>query len=114
MNRQLVILTIAFGVLFIVGIVWFVISANTRSRSEPPPGPAALFDRDQDGLTDAEEEDLGTNPIEKDSDFDALNDAQEVQVHKTNPLNSDTDGDTFLDGVEVLGGYNPLGPGRAQ
>lgn len=114
MNRQLLFFTFAFGFLFVFGLVWFVITANTQAQTEPPPGPAALFDRDQDGLTDAEEDELGTNAIEKDTDFDGLSDAEEVNVHKTNPLLNDTDRDTFLDGVEVLGGYNPLGPGRTQ
>jgi hypothetical protein len=109
-NRQLLILTIAAGVLFVVGLVWFVFRANTRSNNTPAPGPAALFDTDQDGLNDAREEELGTNPADDDTDFDGLTDLEEVTVYQTSPLIADTDGDTFVDGIEVRGGYDPLVP----
>ncbi|MDB4305236.1 lamin tail domain-containing protein [Akkermansiaceae bacterium] len=49
------------------------------------PGSAPVIDADNDGLTDAEEDALGTNP-----------------------LVADTDGDGWLDGEEVLAGTNPL------
>ncbi len=73
--------------------------------------PAPEPDSDQDGLTDAEEAQLGTNPATVDSDNDGLFDREEVKVYGTDPLNPDSDGDGFLDGAEVEGGYNPLGPG---
>jgi len=110
MSRPLLLFTIAFGVLFVGGLVWFVVRANTLKPGEGTPGPSALFDSDQDGLTDAKESELGTNPNDKDSDHDGLTDAQEVQDYGTNPLNADSDGDTFIDGVEVRGGYDPLTP----
>jgi hypothetical protein len=74
--------------------------------------PAALPDADQDGLTDEEETALGTDANNIDSDEDGLFDREEVKVYKTDPLDNDTDNDTFLDGDEVKGGYNPLGPGK--
>jgi S1-C subfamily serine protease len=43
-----------------------------------------------------------------DSDNDGLSDAQEAQLG-TDPHNPDTDGDGYLDGSEVTNGYNPLG-----
>ncbi|MFC1597953.1 hypothetical protein ACFL2M_00270 [Patescibacteria group bacterium] len=46
-------------------------------------------DTDEDGLTDAEEEEYGTDPEDEDSDDDG-----------------------YLDGEEVEGGYDPLGPGE--
>lgn len=110
MNKTLLALTIAFGMLFVAGLVWFIISASTRSISDPTPGPSQLFDSDQDGLTDAKEKETGTDPTESDSDYDGLNDKQEIEEYLTNPLQSDTDGDGFIDGVEVRGGYDPLGP----
>jgi hypothetical protein len=110
MHRRLLYLSIAFGVLFVVGLVWFVISSNARSSDEPAPGPAQLFDTDQDGLSDARESELGTDPTESDSDHDGLTDQQEVEAYATLPNAADTDGDGFVDGVEVLGGYNPKGP----
>ena len=68
-------------------------------------------DADQDGLTNAQENEAGTNPGLFDSDFDNLSDWEEVVVFGTDPLNPDTDGDTYLDGEEVQNGYNPKGEG---
>lgn len=51
--------------------------------------PKKKKDADDDGLTDAEEADYGTNATDPDSD-----------------------GDGFLDGEEVDNGYNPLGAGK--
>lgn len=68
-------------------------------------------DSDRDGLTDAEEETLGTDPFEPDSDGDGLYDREEVKVYETDPLNPDTDSDGYLDGDEVEAGYDPKGTG---
>jgi hypothetical protein len=83
-------------------------------ESEVPTTPVVLptADTDGDGLTDAEETTLGTDPAKSDTDLDNLNDREETQIYRTNPLNPDTDGDTFLDGSEVQNGYNPNGPGK--
>lgn len=70
------------------------------------------LDSDQDGLTDAEEATLGTNPNNPDTDGDGLTDREEVKVYLTDPLKADTDGDGFKDGDEVKNGYNPKGPGK--
>ncbi len=64
-------------------------------------------DLDGDGLTAAEEAELGTDPTEADSDGDGLDDGVEVDDHGTDPLVDDTDGDGYLDGEEVDGGTNP-------
>ena len=69
-------------------------------------------DTDGDGLLDSEEEKLGTDRNNLDTDNDELNDFDEIKKWKTDPLNSDTDGDGYLDGQEVEGGYDPLGPGQ--
>lgn len=69
-------------------------------------------DQDGDGLDDAREEGIGTDPKNWDSDSDELSDGDEVIIWKTNPLNPDTDGDTFKDGAEVRAGYSPTGAGR--
>jgi pimeloyl-ACP methyl ester carboxylesterase len=66
-------------------------------------------DQDHDGLTDAEETELGTDPTKADTDGDGLKDGEE-QAYRTNPLVADTDGDTFNDGDEVAAGTNPLDP----
>ncbi len=80
--------------------------------SSPPPPPPPAVDSDHDGLTDAQEAKLGTDPNNPDTDGDGLTDGQEVNVYHTNPLNPDTDGDGYSDGVEVKNGYNPNGPGK--
>jgi hypothetical protein len=70
------------------------------------------IDTDSDGLTDAEEKQLGTNINSSDSDGDGLFDREEAKVYKTNPLDPDTDKDGYQDGAEVKGGYNPNGTGK--
>lgn len=66
-------------------------------------------DADGDGLSNAEEAVLGTNPNNPDSDGDGINDGDEVNTHGTNPLNVDTDGDGLTDGDEInTHGTNPL------
>lgn len=80
----------------------------------PTPTPTVVPepDTDQDGLSDAQEAEIGTSPTSADTDADGLFDREEVMAYKTNPLNPDTDGDTYLDGAEVKNGYNPNGPGK--
>jgi len=46
-----------------------------------------------------------------DSDNDGLPDALEVAIG-TNPNNPDSDGDSYSDYEEILNGYNPLGTGK--
>lgn len=48
-----------------------------------------------------------------DSDNDGISDIEELRL-KTDPFNPDTDGDGFLDGVEYIGGYDPLDPSPAE
>lgn len=72
----------------------------------------AVLDTDGDGLNDAQEAQLGTDPTKVDTDADGLTDREEVEVYKTNPTVSDTDGDSFNDGDEVKNGYNPNGAGK--
>ncbi len=71
------------------------------------------IDTDTDGLTDAEEATLGTDPNNPDTDGDGLLDGTEVDVAQgsgcPNPLDADSDGDTLSDGEEVAGGTNPCG-----
>lgn len=69
-------------------------------------------DSDRDGLDDAREKELGTDPYNSDTDADELSDYDEVVYWKTDPLKVDTDGDGFNDGREVKAGYNPLGVGK--
>ncbi|MBU4455405.1 thrombospondin type 3 repeat-containing protein [Patescibacteria group bacterium] len=66
------------------------------------------MDQDAEGLYDFEEEKLGTDPNNRDTDNDGLDDYYETRIYKTDPLNPDTDGDGFKDGEEIKTGYNPL------
>lgn len=59
-------------------------------------------DDDKDGLGKCEEEKLGTDPNNPDTDNDGLIDGDEVLKYKTNPLKADTDGDGLSDGDEVM------------
>ena len=91
----------------------------------------ADFDNDDDGLTNLEEYELDSNPLDSDTDDDGLLDGEEVGecpdvldsdsdndglsdgeeiTLGTDPCNSDTDGDGIADGVEVESGTDPLDP----
>ncbi len=86
-------------------------------------GPS-IKDDDHDGLTNEEEEKLGTDPTNPDTDGDGFKDGDEVSGAKnpfkdnkfdpngkpgnTNPLNPDTDGDSISDGQEL----NPAAGGK--
>ncbi len=91
-------------------------SSPTQNPAEPttPVEPVAVIDGDSDGLSDAEEVQLGTNPERADTDIDGLIDRAEIQVYKTNPLKADTDGDGYTDGDEVINGFDPVLPGSAR
>jgi len=57
-------------------------------------------DPDNDGLTNHQEFQLGTNPNNSDTDGDGLKDGVEYYITKTDPLNPDTDGNGTQDGNE--------------
>ncbi|MCB0197208.1 MAG: serine/threonine protein kinase [Anaerolineae bacterium] len=65
-------------------------------------------DDDRDGLTNGEEQTLGTAPDLRDTDQDDIDDFEEVNHYKTNPLREDSDGDSLSDGLEIRQGLNPL------
>ena len=76
-------------------------------------------DADNDGLTDAQETKLGSNPNEVDSDNDGINDNEEIGNNFDDPLDTDDDGilnlldaDDDNDGLktkyEIKIGTNPL------
>ncbi len=70
-------------------------------------------DTDGDGLTDLQEDFLGTDPNNADSDGDGLTDGDEVFVYHTNPNNTDSDSDGMSDGWEWnhFGTFNRDGTG---
>lgn len=67
-------------------------------------------DSDGDGLSDEDEQKLGTDPNNPDTDGDGLLDGDEVEEYKTDPNDADTDDGGIIDGVEVANGANPLDP----
>ena len=74
--------------------------------TEPPAEP----DTDGDGLTDAQERTLGTDPLRPDSDGDGISDPDELNGASakwsgctTDPRVDDTDGDGLDDGEETHG-----------
>lgn len=52
-------------------------------------------------------------PKSGDQDGDGLTDVEE-SLYGTDPQLTDSDGDSYLDGVELLGGFNPIGAGRLE
>jgi len=74
-----------------------LVASNAQGSSSPFPTAGNSF-----GIVNP-----GQSSV--DSDGDGLSDAQEVMLG-TDPFNPDTDGDGFSDGVEVASGSDPLNP----
>jgi hypothetical protein len=80
----------------------------TDAQEAPLGTNPNLADTDQDGLSDGEEEKTTqTNPLLADTDADGLSDGQEVQQYMTDPRNPDTDGDLLKDGDEIAHNTDP-------
>ncbi|MFO0838000.1 MAG: hypothetical protein U1D55_05690 [Phycisphaerae bacterium] len=79
---------------------------NTNSNTSGDS--TSSIDSDRDGLTDAEEAQLGTNPRSSDTDSDGITDFDEVRTTQTDPLKADSDGDSVSDGAELRVGLDPL------
>jgi hypothetical protein len=76
------------------------------------PSPTVTLDfrdSDGDGLTDAEEALIGTDPNNPDTNFDGLTDGNSVAVG-IDPISMDVDGDGVLNAVELANGTNPFDP----
>lgn len=86
-----------FQTLASVGVMW-----RWGARVAPAMQVAGGdLDSDGDGLFDREEQEIGTDPYDPDTDKDGLTDFQEVRVYSTDPLNPDSDMDSLTDGAEV-------------
>ncbi|MFA6512054.1 MAG: hypothetical protein WCV86_02965 [Patescibacteria group bacterium] len=88
------------------------VNTNANGNLNANTNISPTIDTDRDGLPDAQEEALGTNPLVADTDRDDLADYQEVIVYGSDPLDPDTDGDGFTDGQEVKNNFNPVGSGN--
>ena len=64
-------------------------------------------DIDEDGLTNLEEQNYGTDPLKPDTDGDTLNDSFEVNIFGSNPLLIDSDDDGLEDDSEFRLGTDP-------
>jgi hypothetical protein len=67
------------------------------------------LDSDNDGLTNAEEHSLETNPHHHDTDNDGISDKNEL-LRSLDPLNPDSDADALFDGFEDSIQTNPANP----
>ncbi len=109
-------------------------TTETPSATETPVPATGSDDADGDGLTDAEEADIGTDPADADTDDDGVNDGDEVAAGTdpfvappssvdsdgdgltdaeeadigTDPADADTDNDGVNDGDEVAAGTDPF------
>lgn len=97
------------------GITWTALDTSHTpiTQSITVTGDATLcggggggeeLDSDNDGIPDADETILGTDPFDADTDGDTLEDGVEVNTLNTDPLDTDTDNDTVPDNIEAPGG----------
>jgi hypothetical protein len=84
------------------------IDTGERDPNNAADDTSAPTDTDSDGLTDAEEGELGTNPNDADSDDDGVSDGNEPNPSADtdgdgliNPLDPDSDNDGLFDGTEL-------------
>lgn len=59
-------------------------------------------DDDDDGLTDVQEAQYGSDPLQEFTDQDAWSDYDEVTIHGTDPSKSDTDDDLIVDSSDAF------------
>ncbi|MDX9973011.1 MAG: IPT/TIG domain-containing protein [FCB group bacterium] len=102
-----------------VGTAAYRVTALDAALNESGPATIEIYylptyDRDNDGLTDAEEAGLGTNPILADTDGDGMPDGWErgKGFDPLNPLDGeqDADGDHFSNVEEWRSGTDPTDP----
>ncbi len=79
------------------------VNGRTRFVSSLPTNTNS----DTDSLNDLQEYTSHTDPMDKDTDGDFLNDDNEINTHRTNPNEKDTDGDQLNDNNELIEGTFP-------
>lgn len=121
-RKRYLIMALAAFLLLGLATAGFAFWQNNKSNSSAenpaayvtPPVVEDNKDSDNDGLTDTEEQNLGTDPNIADTDGDGLADGDEVKLFKTSPISMHSDSDAFDDGTEVKNGYNPTIGGDAR
>jgi hypothetical protein len=83
--------------------------AEVLSESDPLNSSSVPLDTDGDGLSDAYEKSIGSNPSNPDTDFDNLRDDLELAIG-TDLHTNDFDSDGIIDGREVFLGSDPTLP----
>jgi hypothetical protein len=78
----------------------YIISDGHGASAEASVVVSGGVDSDVDGLTDAAELVIGTNPNDADTDHDLIVDGLEVNVTHTDPKDDDVDNDGIIDGKE--------------
>lgn len=81
-------------------LVIVVISPEIFERTDDSSNIYAL-DSDEDGLSDVDELNLGTDYLDSDTDKDGVIDGEEIELG-LDPLNQDTDNDGVIDGLDAL------------
>ncbi len=121
-QNLLLVLTLLATILWFAGSWWYyscIIKNTCDGLQITPKQGIQVTDSDNDGLSDSEEEKLGTNPQQADSDHDGIPDNEEVGSNPALPLDTDRDGkinaldtDDDNDGLttimETKIGTNPL------
>lgn len=121
-RKRYLIIGLAAFLIFGLATAGFAFWQNNKSNSNAenpaayvtPPPVEDKKDSDNDGLTDTEEVNLGTDPNIADTDGDGLADGDEVKIFRTSPISIHSDSDSFDDGTEVKNGYNPTIGGDAK
>lgn len=87
--------------LFFIAFLLLGAAAIQNSCSAEEEVVQQTVDMDDDGLTDQEEMELGTDPNDPDTDGDGLSDGEEVNAYSTDPTDDDSDDDGLTDGEEI-------------
>ena len=99
-------LLIAASILLLAVLLYVVVTPFLAPSIAPPIIDA---DPDNDGLSNKQEKEIGTDPARFDTDNDGLGDGFEVKNCSTDPRASDTDLDDLNDYAEIFTyGTNPL------
>jgi len=86
----------------------FVVQASDTITGSVTLSASLAPDTDEDGLADAQELLLGTDPESIDTDSDGLQDGKEYFETGTSPVLADSDGDSFSDFEELWLNTSPL------